>query len=141
MRCRNPRFRLIRRFTRKEDGAATIEAILWLPFFLALFGLLADVSMIFHSQSKLLRIVQDANRARSIGRFGTDDQTDGRTVDFVLAQVGAISGDPTASSGETAGLITTSVSVPISDLDMFGVAGVFKGVRMTVWSEHLSEEF
>lgn len=125
----------LRRFSREEDGAATIEAVLWLPFYIMLFGLLVDVSMIFHGQSKLLRIVQDANRNMSIGRLTTT----AAVQDFVIARAGSMSKDPQATTVTSAGLILTTASVPMTDLDMFGVASVFKNVRMTVQAEHLME--
>ncbi|MCA0271567.1 MAG: pilus assembly protein [Proteobacteria bacterium] len=125
----------MRRFARKEDGAATVEAVLWLPFFLMLFGLLADVSMIFYNQSRLLRIVQDANRNMSVGRLVDSEAT----IEFVEAQGLSVSPNITSTSSVTAGLITTTATVPIEDLDLFGVAGVFRNVNMTVRAEHLME--
>lgn len=135
MRCRkNPLGKLFR-FARNEDGAATIEAVLWLPFYLMLFGLLADVSMVFHGQSKLLRIVQDANRNMSIGRLTTTAEV----VDFVQTRAGVFATPTNVSNDVVAGLITTSITVPMHDLDLFGVAGVFRSAEMTVRSEHLME--
>ena len=123
------------RFAKRDDGAATVEAVIWLPFFFILFGLLADVSMVFHGQSKLLRIVQDANRNMSIGRLTTNKAVQ----DFVIARAGSMSKDPKATTVTSAGLILTTASVPMTDLDLFGVASVFKNVRMTVQAEHLME--
>lgn len=123
------------RFLRKEDGAATIEAVLWLPFFIMLFGLLADVSMVFYNQSRLLRIVQDANRNMSVGRL-TDVQ---ETEDFVETVAQSVSSRVTATTSVTAGLITTIATVPMQDLDLLGMAGVFRGVTMTVRAEQLME--
>ena len=135
MRCRkNPLGKLFR-FARNEDGAATIEAVLWLPFYLMLFGLLADVSMVFHGQSKLLRIVQDANRNMSIGRLTTTAEV----IDFVQTRAGAFATPTDVSNDVVAGIITTSITVPMRDLDLFGVAGVFRSAEMTVRSEHLME--
>ncbi len=134
MRChKKPRGKYFR-FARNEDGAATIEAVLWLPFYLMLFGLLADVSMVFHGQSKLLRIVQDANRNMSIGRLDS-----AQTIDFIRTRAGEFATPTDISNSEVAGLITTSITVPMRDLDLFGVAGVFGSAEMTVRSSHLTE--
>ena len=135
MCCRKSFQRILHCFVRKEDGSATIEAVLWLPFFLMLFGLLADVSMIFYNQSRLLRIVQDANRNMSVGRLVDSEAT----IEFVEAQGHAVSPNITSTSSVTAGLITTTATVPMEDLDLFGVAGVFRNVNMTVRAEHLME--
>ncbi|OYX41931.1 MAG: hypothetical protein B7Z02_13660 [Rhodobacterales bacterium 32-67-9] len=123
------------RFAKSEDGAATIEAVLWLPMFVMLVALLADVSMMFHGQTRLLRIAQDANRNMSIGRLVTTTDTE----NFVLAHANEVSPNPLAATTLTAGIITTTVSVPLVDLDLFGVAGIFSGARMTVRAEHLME--
>lgn len=135
MDSRNSRNGTWCRFLRREDGAATIEAVLWLPFFIMLFGLLADVSMVFYNQSRLLRIVQDANRNMAVGRL-TDVQ---ETEDFVEAVAQSVSTRVIATSSVTAGLLTTTATVPIQDLDLFGVAGVFRNVNMTVRAEQLME--
>jgi Flp pilus assembly protein TadG len=135
MCCRKSFQRILHCFVRKEDGSATIEAVLWLPFFLMLFGLLADVSMIFYNQSRLLRIVQDANRNMSVGRLVDSNAT----VEFVETQGRAVSPNVTSTSSVTAGLISTTATVPIEDLDLFGVAGVFRNLNMTVRAEHLLE--
>jgi len=135
MRCRLNSARSLARFANREDGTATIEAVLWLPFFLALFGLLADVSMVFYGQSRILRIAQDANRNMSIGRLATPADTQ----NFVITQLGGLGGVATASTTVTAGLITTTVSIPMTALDMFGMAGIFKGAQMNVRAEHLME--
>ena len=63
--------RLLKHFARDTSGNATVEFVIWLPMVLLAFGLTVDVSMIFHSQSQVLRIVQDANRNASIGRLRT----------------------------------------------------------------------
>lgn len=135
MGCRRSRLRALRRFVRKEDGAATIEAVIWLPFFLALFGLLADVSMIFYNQSRLLRIVQDANRNMVVQRL----EDEAATAAFVVSQGQAISPNVSATTSVDAGVITTTATVPMADLDLFGVAGVFRNVDMTVRAQHLTE--
>ena len=64
------------RFLRREDGSAMVEAVLWLPIFLVIFGLMVDSALVFHGQSKVLRVVQDANRNMSIGRLDTDDDVE-----------------------------------------------------------------
>lgn len=131
MRC----FRLKPGFLRKEDGAATIEAVLWLPFFLLLFAALADISMIFFGQTRVMRIAQDANRNMSIGRFDTTDETE----QFVIDNLGGFAPNATVETTVVAGLISTSVSVPLVDLEIFGVAEVFSDASLTVQTNHLME--
>ena len=61
---------LLKRFRRDERGSATIEAVPWLPLFVIFFVMIADVSLVFFRQTEVLRVVQDGNRALSVGRFG-----------------------------------------------------------------------
>jgi hypothetical protein len=37
------------------------------------------------------------------------------------------------------GLITTSVAVPISDLEILGLFGALSNATLTIWAEHLVE--
>ena len=50
------------RFKRDKTGSATIEAVLWLPLFFAAFGLMTDAAMVFNGHSRVMRVIQDANR-------------------------------------------------------------------------------
>ena len=136
MRCFRQFLRPLNRFRSNEDGAATIEAVLWLPFFFMLFGALADVSMVFLNQSRLLRIVQDANRTMSIGRFTTTTQTQ----DYVVSRAQGFSQHASALTTVSAdGIITTTATVPMAELDLFGVAGIFRNGKMRVQADHLME--
>ena len=61
----------LRRLLRAEEGSATVEVVLWIPFFLFLIALIADASLLFNRQAQMLRDVQNANRAYSVGRLTT----------------------------------------------------------------------
>lgn len=123
------------RFLRSENGNATIEAVLWIPVLTAAFALIADTSLIFGSESQVLRIVQDANREMSIGRL--------LTVAAVQAQVKSkisnISPNAIVTTTLVDGLISTQVSIPLSDITATGLVRAFTNVSVTVSAEHLSE--
>ena len=76
----------LRRSLKNEDGNATIEAVLWLPFFLAAFTLVMDATMIFHNQSYILRVVQDTNRGVSIGKF----QSESEAEEYIVAALNGV---------------------------------------------------
>jgi len=44
-------------FREETDGLATIESVLWLPFFVFFLVLIADTSFIFHNQALITRVV------------------------------------------------------------------------------------
>jgi len=125
----------LRRLARRQDGAVTVEAVLWVPFFVILFIILTDVSIIFFNQSRIVRVLQDANRNMSIGRFDTVQQTQ----DFIVNTLNALSFSAEATTSITAGLISSTVTVPVGDLDVFGLIGSFAGISVTVSAQHLSE--
>lgn len=70
------------------SGAATVEAVLWMPVFIALFALLADTALLFGARAQTQRVAQDANRALSVGRFmstaDTGDLVRARLIRFSL---------------------------------------------------------
>ncbi len=129
--------RLIKRFARDTSGNATVEFVIWLPMVLVAFGLTVDVSMIFHSQSQVLRIVQDANRNASIGRIRTPAEAES----YVLDRLHKASATAEATSTITAGVISTSVTYPARDFQVLGFFSQFNDLEITVNSQHLIEDW
>lgn len=120
-----------------ETGAATIEAVLWLPFFIIIFGLITDASLLFNTQSMLTRVVQDANRNYSIGLLKSEAETE----DYILARVGAAKGDPDTSVVTTYayGVIRTKLVVPAGAYMAIGLFDALTNLRLTVTSEQVME--
>lgn len=129
--------RLLKRFARDNSGNATVEFVIWLPMVLLAFGLTVDVSMIFHSQSQVLRIVQDANRNASIGRIRTPAEAE----DYIENRLHTASATANATSSITAGVITTTVTYPARDFQILGFFKQFNDLEITVNSEHLLENW
>lgn len=128
---------LFKRFSRDESGSATVEFVLWLPMVLLAFGLTVDASMIFHSQSQVLRIVQDANRSASIGRL----QTASEAESYVETRLRKASSAANATSTINGGIITTTVTYPARDFQVLGFFQQFNDLQITVNSEHLIENW
>ncbi len=125
----------IRAFVHAEHGSATIEAVMWTPIFLLLFGLLTDTSLIFGRQSEILRIVQDANRSLAVGHFKTikEAQT------YVGDKVAKFSHHSIVNISIDQGIISTTVSVPATDLTITGLLEAFSGVTIAVSASQMSE--
>ncbi len=104
------------RFIRAEDGTASLEAVLWMPIFLLLFGMVTDTSIVFGRQAEILRIIQDSNRSLAVGRFQTVQQAE----DYITDRVDVYSPDPVVNVSIAQGIISTSVSVPAADLTVDG---------------------
>ena len=106
-----------------------------MPFFVFFFVIIADVSLMFHGQSKAMRIVQDANRHASSGYFMTKDEVEAN----ILAAVQVFA--PNATVETTYGLldVATTVVIPASDLQAVGLIAKFAGLNITIKSNHLLE--
>ena len=109
---------------------------MWLPIFIFFLGLMVDTAQIFTAQAMALRVVQDANRSLSIGRFMTVEVTE----TFIRQKLGTMSPNLTVSTtvGES-GLITSTATMPATDLSSIGILDVFASVNVNVTAEHMSE--
>lgn len=129
--------RLPARFLRRECGTATVEAVLWFPIFIAVFGLMVDAAMIFHGQAKVLRVIQDGNRNLSIGRLTTTTQTE----DYIEGVLANLRITATATTTITAGVATTTVSVAANQLQMLGYFSALDSLVIDVTAEHMIENW
>lgn len=113
------KFRTIKSFVRgkaqDESGAATIEAILWLPMFFYVLALSVDVTMVFHSYSRIIRAVEDVNRGLSVGRIKTIDEGKLR-ISSELSNYKGVQSDIKIVDN----VIVTNVSVPVTSLAFLG---------------------
>lgn len=118
-----------------ESGAATVEFVLWLPVMAALFGLVVDTSIIFGGQSQILRVVQDVNRAVSIGHVRTSDDAEA----MILAGIDNIAPNASVDTTLSNGIISSIVTIPVSDLSVTNLIDVFHDFNVIVSAQHLSE--
>jgi Flp pilus assembly protein TadG len=129
-----------RRFQRRDDGSATVEVVLWIPFFLLLLALIADASLLFNRQAQMLRDVQDANRAYSTGRVTSTNAVQTLLVNAyqpVSAEVSAVSTLDT--SVVSTGIIRTTLSVPARDVNSIGIIASLSNFNLTVTAQHYRE--
>ncbi len=118
-----------------ENGSVTFEAMLWLPIFVFVLWLVADASIIFGSEARILRVVQDANRMYASGYF----QTAAQTEKFINDKLSAMSSNLQISTTENNKIIRTVVTVPVSDLTASGTIGAFTNMKVSIASEQMSE--
>lgn len=126
------------RFNRRlgeEDGAVTVEAVLWLPVFIFFFALIVDAVMIMAGQAQALRVVQDANRGVSVGLFQSREETQ----DFVKASLSRLSPNALVVTDVSQGIIYTTVTMPSSDLVASGMLNHFTRLDINVRAQHLAE--
>ena len=126
----------IRAFQSDDSGTATISFVLWIPLVLSLLLTFTDLSFILYKRSDLVRIVEDVNRMRAIGTYPTNAAAErglltamGYDPDVLMsAPINGLS----VNSTTTAGVLTTVVRVPMSELDAFGVLTGMSGNRPVV---------
>jgi hypothetical protein len=129
--------RRARAWLAEESGSATIESVLWLPIFLAFFSLVADTAMVFNNRSLALKLVQDTNRSRAIGRLPTD----AAAQTYLQDQIKSLSPSAQASVVTNSSRIVTSrLSIPIREIDATGLFGKFANLQVVVQAQHLTED-
>lgn len=121
-------------FARGESGS-TIAAVMWLPIFIFVLGLVVDTATIFAGEARVLQVVQDANRALATGRISTT--SDAQTM--ILSGISTLAPNATVSTQISYGLITSTVSVPLSDIAATGIVAVFDGTNLKVVGQMMDE--
>ena len=125
-----------RRFLTDEEGSFSIEAVIWMPIFAILIAIIMNVSLVFFSESQMMRVVQDANRAFSLGRF--EDELE--TQEYILAQLEYMNANFTVETTLFGGVITTEVSAPATDLMPLNLmSSAFDSVNVSVFAQQLVE--
>lgn len=122
-------------FSCDEDGSATAEAVIWMPVFILLLGLIVDTSMILSGQAQALRVIQDANRSLSIGRIMTTSDAES----FILDNLITLSPRVTVSTKVIDGMIISTAIIPASDLGSVGILPAFESIDIHVSAQHMSE--
>lgn len=131
-----------RRFARSEEGGISVEACLWLPFFLFFFFIVINLSMLFSQHAGIQRVVQDGARQYVTGRFGFDATGRNALEAWIEATVSPVAPNvnATATFDATSGLLTTTVTYPATDNLLGGTgSGLFSGLTMRARTVHLTE--
>lgn len=126
--------RLGARFRKQSEGSATVEAVLWVPIFALVLGLMVDTSMIFHGQSKVIRVVHDANRNISMGRLTSSTEVE----DFIKTQLAAFKVTPTTVSAVSDdNIVVTTVTVPASEFQVLQYFSSLMNLEIDVVAAHV----
>lgn len=128
------KFRRPRAFMRRQDGSATVEAVLWMPIFMVVFAFMVDTSMVFNGQSKVLRVIQDANRNMSVGRFTTNAEVE----NYINTELGKFNVVPTMTQTQSnSAVVLTAVTVPVGQLQIIGLFSAIFNLEVDVTAGHL----
>lgn len=121
---------------KNQSGAATIEAVIWIPFFILLFCVVVDGTMVFSQRTQAIRIMQDANRSFAVGRLDTPEETE----TFILDRLRPLSPGASADTSVALGIISSRVAMPVSDLEITGLLSeITQDFTVVVQSQHMAE--
>ena len=124
------------RFTRRQDGGATVEFVIWFPFMLGLMLVISEVALVYYGQNQVLRVTQDATRQISIGNISTADQLH----TYINTRLSSMTDSAVIKNGVETGIIYTSVTVPVNDLAPFGFFPAIAGAEITVMAQQVAEK-
>lgn len=134
-----------RRFSRRDEGTATVEAVLWFPIFALIFGLMVDTAMIFHGQTKVLRVIQDGNRKMAVGYFkvkkGETATEEEKTSAYIESVLSGLNINADATTTTVAGVAFTNVEVSASQFQLLGFFSTLMSLKLNVTSEHMLEHW
>ncbi len=123
-------------FWRDTSGSATLEFVIWLPIFATLIALVMNISMVFFTESQMLRVVQDGNRAFSLGRLENNVAVE----DYILSRLTYLQANITVATTISGGFVQTTLVAPASDLMPFNlIRSAFNGVNINVNAQHIIE--
>lgn len=127
--------RVLRAYKASQDGSATIEAVLWTPIFLILFGMITDTSIVFGREAEILRIIQDSNRSLAVGHFRTVQEA----KTYIQGKIRVYSTHSTVNVVIDKGIISTSVSLPAADLTATQLFDAINTLTVRVGASQMSE--
>lgn len=126
----------IRKFREEDEGSAAVETLLWVPLLTFLMVMIVDASFIFHGKSQTLQIVQNANRAFSVGNLVSTEQV----VAQVTEDLKRFTDRPEVTAELIDDVLRTTVRVPGNDLMSVGSIPGLKNLRIGVMAQHYVEQ-
>jgi Flp pilus assembly protein TadG len=125
-----------RRFCRDDSGTATIEAVIWLPVFAFVLALIMNVSMVFFFESQMTRIVQDGNRAFSLGRLSNSDAVE----EYIKGQLTHLDANISVATSLVDGFVRTDLEAPAGELMPLNIGrSAFNAVKIRVSAQQIVE--
>ena len=124
------------RLRRDQSGAVTVEMVLWMPVIVLMIYMIADVSLVFHRQSEVLRQIQANNRAYATGRI-----TEAKLRSNLSQAVKAFDPTPSVSVNHDSAnrMLTTTVNIEAENLMAGGAFGLLRGRTLNITASHLTE--
>ncbi len=123
-------------FWQDEDGSYTIESVIWFPIFAILLAFVTNISIVFFNESQILRVMQDGNRAFSLGRLNDAQEVE----TYITDRLAYLQAGMTIRTQITGGFVTTNLSVPARELMPLNLmTSAFDSVTIAVSAQHIIE--
>ena len=123
-------------FARSESGSSTLEAVIWTPIIVFLMSMIADFSFVFYGKANALRLVQDSNRALSVGAVATTSEVE----DLVRNGMARVSTNVSVQTTVTSGIIKTVLSLPATEFTSIHAVPGLANVNVTIASQQFLEQ-
>lgn len=122
---------------RDDSGSTTVEFVLWVPVFLVILALTVDVSLMFLRQSNIWQVARDTARIYSIRQLNEAQAEAYATAHATLGgDVPTVDVIPDAVGDA---YVQVLISVPISDVGLFGILNIGAGSDLIAVVTHRME--
>ena len=119
---------------RSEDGAVSVDFVMWVPILFAIILLATDATLAFMRQSQMWQVSRET--ARVVSRYGMDELT---AEAHAASQVRIGTTLPAVDVAFGPADVTVSMSMPIAEMTMFNTLGFAIGDTITTTVTHAME--
>lgn len=124
----------LRTFKGDENGAVTIEFVLWLPLLMSLFLIATDATVAFMRQSQMWQVSRDT--ARIVSRYG---MTESAAETYAIQNAAFGSTTPAVNVERSGTEVIVAITTPADALTVFGTLNFALGERITTRVVHAME--
>jgi hypothetical protein len=126
----------LRSFLKDEEGSYTLESVIWFPIFVILLVFVMNIAIVFFSESQILRVVQDGNRALSIGRLETEQEVE----EYIGQRLAYLEASLQIDTRIDNGFVFTNIDIPATQLMPLNfMTKAFDGINVAVFAQQIIE--
>lgn len=110
----------LRSFRKEESGVATVEFVIWFPFYLMMLGLIGDATITFMNYNRMWDAARDTARRATVGEMDVataEQHASDYLPSFISPNVTVDNTDPVD--------IVVSIEAPLANLSFFGTFNLF----------------
>lgn len=124
-------------FERGKSGLQSIEAIVWAPILLLILAIGINTALIQFNESRLLRVVQQANHLLAVGDLNSEADAE----DYIISQLDDMSQSLVVESVIDDGLIVTTLTIPVIDVMPTGLTdSIYYSTVITVSAQQAIDQ-